>query len=191
MKQLLPQLDTLIRTYASALRESDLLTKILELRTFVYRVLEATAKAGTLPVTLQQAITLCQQMNNAIQMLNSGKYTNGNEAIRSGRTNVPIQGQIKRVKQIDPEAVRLAELLAREEVRDFEEDCPNSTLDVKIECLADRIVVTIGDLAKLIAHPGYPAIPVDIESDALTTYTTITNCLRYFEDMSSNKDEAL
>lgn len=188
MKQLLPQLDTLIRTHTDALRETEQLRRILGIRMLAYRVLETTTKTGAMPVTLQQATTLCQQMNGAIQVLNGGKYLSGNEVTGIGRMNTPTQQkQTTQTKQINPEAVRLAELLVKDEVHDFEEDFPNNDLGIKIECLTDRIVVTVGDLAKLTVHSGYPAIPVDIESDIIIVYTTITNCLRYFEGISGNK----
>ena len=177
MKQLLPQLDTLIRTHADILRESDQLKKLLEVRTLTYRVLEKTARSGAMPVTLQQANILCQQMNTAIQALSSGGHTgNGTPSVR---------------RQVNREALRLAELLVKEEVRDFGEDYPSNNLDIKIECLPDRIIVVIGDdVAKLVVHPGYPAVPVDIESEARVVHATVTNCLRHFEGMIDNKDAA-
>lgn len=191
MKQLLPQLDNLIRMQVDALRETEQLRRILKIRLYAYRVLETTVKTGTIPVTFQQAIVLCQQMNSAIQELSSGRHAISSETTIMRRTDTSIQGETVQPKKINPEALRLAELLVREEVRDFEEDFPGSNLDIKIECLKDRIVIAVGDLAKLIVHPGYPAIPVDIESDTFTAHITVTNCLQYFESESDNKDTAL
>ena len=174
IKQSLPQLDTLLRTHSDILRESEQLRKILEMRTLAHRVLEMTAKSGTIPLTLQQANILCQQMNAAIQGLSGGRHSDDSQINRSTPTR----------KQANREAMELAELLVKEEVHDFEEDYPGRHPSITIECLPDHIQIVVGgDMAKLMVYPGYPAVPVDIKSDAVVAHTTVTNCLQYFESM--------
>ena len=135
IKQLLPQLDNfLLRNHNGILRESEQLKKVLEMRTLAHRVLEMTAKSGIIPVTLQQANILCQQMNAAIQGLSGRRHSDDNQINR----NMPIRRQINR------EAMELAELLVKEEVHDFEEDYPDRHPNITIECLADHIEVVVG-----------------------------------------------